>query len=464
MKNNTTKVIIGLALVLVVVLGVWLIAGRPPVEEPVAEVPVATPVEDPKEEERPDVQQPPQPVEINAVWWGSAARHELYNKIIDEFQKEYEHITVVREPSSWADYWTKLAVVSAGGTAPDFMGMHVQFAKDYIRRGVLEPLDAFVDEEIIDISNLSQAALDSGVVDGKIYMIPMGLTLQSVLINTDMLIDLGIDVPVFDWTWDEYRELASATRNALDDAGQRDSWFSGDFSGAFMFFRYWVRQNGREIYDKDGNINLTTEDVATWFTMWKELRDNRLIPDAATTAEFTGVTLEQSMFVLGRTAANIIPANQYTLFKGALPEPELIMVRNPSKIDGQVGEYVEGAHFAIAATATPERKRAAAALINFWVNSEASINLFRLDQGVPANTKMVEFLRPLLDANQNKILDFVELTSAIARPTIHAPAGAVEVNSLFERLAEEVRFEVKSSEDAAVAFVAEAQSIVEAQR
>lgn len=40
MKNNTTKVIIGLVTVLVIVLGIWFAVGRPPVADPVAKDPV----------------------------------------------------------------------------------------------------------------------------------------------------------------------------------------------------------------------------------------------------------------------------------------------------------------------------------------------------------------------------------------------------------------------------------------
>jgi len=53
MKNNT-KIIVGLVVVLVLVLGIWFVVGRPPAEEPVAEEPA---VEEPAVEE-PAVEEP----------------------------------------------------------------------------------------------------------------------------------------------------------------------------------------------------------------------------------------------------------------------------------------------------------------------------------------------------------------------------------------------------------------------
>ncbi|MBZ4664830.1 sugar ABC transporter substrate-binding protein [Mahella sp.] len=404
------------------------------------------------------------PVEIRVAWWGDTKRHELYNQICDVFESKNPNIKLIREPVSWTDYWDKLTVQSASGGAPDFMGMHPQFASDYVRRGVLEPLDAYVKDGTIDLSNFSQAAIDSGTVNGINYMISMGLTTNTVLVNKSMLEDLGVQVPDFNWTWDDLKAIGSEARAALDAKGKKDSWLREDASGAYQIFRYWARQNGRDLYTADGNIAYTKEDAASWFAMWKDLRDSGIVPDSATTTEYAKATLEDSLIARGKTAMVSIPPNQYKLYSAALPEAELIMVRNPSKPDGKVGEFVEGAHFAISSKTTPEKKLAAAKLINFWVNDEDSIKLFRLDQGVPANTKMVEFLTPLLDEQDKAIVDYVSKTIEIATPTTFPPSGASEVDSLFQQIAEKVRFDQLTPEDAGAQLVSEAQAILDSNK
>jgi multiple sugar transport system substrate-binding protein len=404
------------------------------------------------------------PVEIRVAWWGDTKRHELYNQICDVFESKNPNIKLIREPVSWTDYWDKLTVQSASGGAPDFMGMHPQFASDYVRRGVLEPLDTYVKDGTIDLSNFSQAAIDSGTVNGVNYMISMGLTTNTVLVNKSMLEDLGVQVPDFDWTWDDLKAIGSEARAALDAKGKKDSWLREDASGAYQIFRYWARQNGRDLYTADGDIAYTEEDAASWFAMWKDLRDSGVVPDSATTTEYSKATLEDSLIARGKTAMVSIPPNQYKLYSAALPEAELIMVRNPSKPDGKAGEFVEGAHFAISSKTTPEKKLAAAKLINFWVNNEDSIKLFRLDQGVPANTKMVEFLTPLLDEQDKAIVDYVSKTIEIAAPTTFPPSGASEVDSLFQQIAEKVRFDQLTPEDAGAQLVSEAQAILDSNK
>ncbi len=405
-----------------------------------------------------------QSVEIRAAWWGDTKRHELYNQIIDRFEEANPGIKVVREPVSWNDYWDKLTVQSASGEAPDFMGMHPQFASDYVGRGVIEPLDSYVNDGTIDLSNFSQAAIDSGKVNDTIYMVSMGLTSASMFVNTSFLKDLGIDAPSFDWTWDDLKSIGFEVRKALDAKGQKDVWFAGDGSGAYQFFRYWARQRGGDLYTTDGDLDYDEEDLITWFKMWNDLRENGIVPDAATTTEYAKATLEDSLFAKKKIAATSVPANQYKLYCNAVPDSEIIIIRHPAMKDGQIGEYIEGAHFAISSKTTPEKKVAAAKLLNFWVNSESSMEIYRLDQGVPANTKMAEFITPLLDDQDKVIVDYVNKISVIARSTTFPPAGASEIDSLFQTIAESVRFNQKTPEDAAAELISEAKNILASKR
>jgi multiple sugar transport system substrate-binding protein len=430
--------------------------------------PAATPGDTGNAAEQTPANEPAQasdaPVEIRAAWWGDTNRHELYNQILDEFKKKYPNITVVREPQSWNDYWDKLTVQSASGGAPDFMGMHVQFANDYLRRGLIEPLDSYINDGVIDISKMPQGAVATGVVDGVTYMIPMGLTGQSAYINTTMMKELGIDTPDFNWTWDDVKTIGSKVRAALDAAGKKNVWFMDDNATNYQLFRYWVRQNGkgREIYTSDGDLGCTEEEVATWYAYWNDLRSANIIPDAATSVEYAKATLENHLFAQRKIAIRFVPANQYKQYALAMPDAEIALIRNPSKADGVNGEYVEGAHFAVSSKTTSEKKLAAAKLINFWVNDEDSMKLFGMDQGVPANTDMAEFIKPNLDEYQSKVMEYVNKIAELSLgETTYPPAGASEIDALFRSVAEKTMFGASTPEEAAAEFVKGAKEIIE---
>lgn len=456
MKKSISIILVLMMLAMVLLSGCG--AKQEPAAPPTTDAPAETTAETPAE--TPAVTS----VEIRAAWWGDTKRHELYNKIIDEFQAANEGVTVVREPSSWQDYWDKLTVQSASGGAPDFMGMHPQFANDYLRRGLIEPLDGYIKDGTIDVSNMSKGAVDSGVVDGVDYMVPMGLTSSSTFIDKTMLTELGIEMPSFDWTWDDVKTIGLKARAVLDAAGKKNVWFIDDNSNNYQLFRYWARQNGKELYTTDGNMGFAAEDAASWFAYWKDLRDNKIAPDAATSIEYKKATLENSLFVQKKIAVRSVPANQYKLYCQALPEDEIVINRNPSKVGGVVGEYVEGAHFAVSSKTTPEKKLAAAKLLNFWVNSEASMKLFGMDQGVPANTKMAEFIKPNLDEFQVVSMEYVGKVAKIAGATVYPPAGASEIDALFQSVAEEVMYDTKTPEVAAAELVQKAQAIADANK
>jgi len=92
------------------------------------------------------------------------------------------------------------------------------------------------------------------------------------------------------------------------------------------------------------------------------------------------------------------------------------------------------------------------------------MEIYRLDQGVPANTKMAEFITPLLDDQDKVIVDYVNKISVIARSTTFPPAGASEIDSLFQTIAESVRFNQKTPEDAAAELISEAKNILASKR
>ena len=405
-----------------------------------------------------------EPVEIRAAWWGETVRHDLYGQILDEFMKAYPHIKVISEPTSWNDYWDKMAVQTAGSNAPDFMCMHPQYASDYIGRGVMEPLDPFVADGTISLDGWEQGVIDTGVVDGTNYMMAMGVTFSSIFVNKTTMDANGLAIPEAGWTWDDLKALGIEAREKFDANGKVDSYLFSDVSNAINQFRYFSRQQGHELYDTEGNVEFTAEDIEKWFTMFNEFRDLGIVPDAATSTEYYNATLEDSPIAREIVMMNFVPINQIALYNRTFPDRETIAIRHPGTAGGSVGEFPEGAHFGVSANTTPEKKLAAAQLLNFWLNSAESLKLFKLDQGVPGNANLQDAYVPLLDENQMIILNFVSDLMKVGTPTTFPPAGASEVDAMFKLVAEEVWFGMLTPADAAARIVQEANTIIEANK
>ncbi|MEK4251190.1 ABC transporter substrate-binding protein [Paenibacillus sp. FSL W7-1287] len=396
-------------------------------------------------------------VEIRFTWWGDTTRNELYNAIVDRFEEEYPHIKVKREFGGWGDYWDRLTTQVAGGNAPDVVSMHQFYVSDYARRGALLDLSQVVDSGSLDLTNFPESAINSGRINDTLYMVPKGVTMPGWAYNTAVFDELGIDYPDMNWTWEDY---AAKVTEIYEKSGG-SLWGSVDGSGGQPQpnFRYFTRQHGQDLYTADGQIGFTEETLVKWWSMWDELRKKGAIPDAATGTEYENAPLEQNMFVTGLVAITQIPANQIYLYQQQFTEGEIRMVRMPTLAGGQNGEYIEGAYLSI--TEKSKHPEEAALFIDFFINSERSLELFKVEQGSPASTTMSEFVKPLLEPAQQRAVDFIQEVLPYATDAVYAPLGAAEIQQLFSDQASKIAFGQMSVEEAAKAFMTEAQAILQ---
>lgn len=398
-----------------------------------------------------------EPVELRFTWWGDTKRNEVYNAIVDRFQEEYPHISVKREFGGWGDYWDRLTTQIAGGNAPDVVSMHQFYVSDYARRDALVDLETVVSSGELNLDDFPESAIDSGRNDGTLYMVPKGVTMSGWVYNTALFDELGVAYPDMNWTWDDF--IAKATE-IKEKSGSKTIWGAADMSGGQLQpnFRYFLRQSGQDLYTEDGKLGFTKESLVEWWTMWDGMRQKGIIPDATTGTEYENAPLEQNMFVKGLTAMTQIPANQIYLYQQQFKSGEIQIVRLPGKEGGDNGEYIEGAYLSIAKKS--KHPKEAAMFINFFINSEKSLELFKVEQGSPASTKMSEFVKPLLDPAQQRAVSFIQETLPYSHPAVYAPLAAKEVEQAFKDNATSIAFGKLTIEKAADNFIKTAESVL----
>jgi multiple sugar transport system substrate-binding protein len=420
-----------------------------PAKTPAADQKTETPA---KEAEPAKVEE----VKLRFSWWGDTKRNEVYNGIVDRFEAEYPHIKVDREFGGWGDYWDRLATQTAGGNAPDIVSMHQFYVSDYARRNTLLDLETVVSSGELNLADFPDTAVNSGKIGETLYMVPKGVTMPGWAFNTKQFDDLGVSYPEMNWTYEDF----TAKIAELNKASGGKIYGASDMSGGQLQpnFRYFVRQNGQDLFTADGKLGFTKETLVAWWTMWDELRKQGAIPDAATGTEYEKAPLEQNMFVTGLTALQQIPANQIYLYQQQFKEGEIRMVRMPQKSGGENGEYIEGAYLSISQNS--KHPKEAAQFINFFVNSEKSLELFKVEQGSPASTKMGEFVKPLLDPAQARAVSFIQETLPYAKPAVYAPLGVKEVEAAFKDNATAIAFGQISIEEATESFMQTAQGIL----
>jgi len=400
--------------------------------------------------------------EIRFSWWGSEERNERYNAICDLFEEANPDVKVLREPATWEDFWVRLSTQSAGGNAPTLFGMNPLYVTDYALRGVLADLEPFIENGTIDTTNIDEAVVEAGRVGENIIMVSQGVTFQAYLANTTLLDKYGVDYPASneDWTWEDFARESKAYADRAKESGER-TWFSGPLDDQLIHYRSFAREMGKDVFDANGNVDIDTARLAQWWEFWQDLRAYGAVPQPSEWLEDAQKPLEQRALATGEVALQVFPVNQLELWQNA-SDGIFDIIRFPMDVNQtNRSEIVTGSYFTVSAAAALEEQEAAARLINFFVNNGDAIDIFLLEQGVPANSKMGERIMDVLSESQQKGVAFVNDMMQIAGPDVPQPLGATEIEQLYTSIAEQVVHKMITAQEGAEQFAAEAQAVLE---
>src|SRR5690606_3474995 len=152
----------------------------------------------------------------------------------------------------------------------------------------------------------------------------------------------------------------------------------------------------------------------------------------------------------GKAAMSLFYSNQVTAMDQATGE-DIVLLRPPS-LTGQATDRKAwfNASMQWSISSTTDDPEAAAALVNWFVNSEEGGRILLSERGLPANTKVREAVLPLLSASDQKAAQFLtaiepELGDAPEIPIV----GASDLPTVLQRWAEEVAFGNKTPAEGA---------------
>ena len=183
-------------------------------------------------------------------------------------------MTITGETLGWADYWPRLATQTAGRHAPDVIQLDYRYIYEYARRGALLPLDPFVGKGL-DLGDFSEAAIDSGKVDRKIYGVSLGLNSTAMMFDQGLIAQLGLKPPIHDMTWAQVGELALEITKAAKRPGFFGLFDGGRYEPAL---EVWLRQRGKALYTDDGKLGFDGNDIGEWLGFWHDLRKKARSP------------------------------------------------------------------------------------------------------------------------------------------------------------------------------------------
>lgn len=218
--------------------------------------PAAQPTTAPAAPAAPPTAAPKAKVEVTFQARGDEAIFKVFRDLKADFESRVEGITIKIDeaPTEW---WQKLQVATAGGTAPDACFSAAGNVQVGARMGIYSPMNPFLDADPrYKYDDFFPMALYSGSYKGEYYHAPYDGGTVTLNYNIDLFEEEGLPIPdaKTPLTWQEYFELAMKLTKDLDGRKPGESGFDptrikqyGCNPGTGYFFQ-WIRWNGGELF------------------------------------------------------------------------------------------------------------------------------------------------------------------------------------------------------------------------
>lgn len=319
-------------------------------------------------------------ITLRFSWWGGEERHNAILDAIALYEQKNPNVTIEPEFGGWSGYIDKLATQAAAGQQPDVF-----------YSGTDGPWTALPDDMRVDLNqydvdgrltgNLPALQVKQAEIGGKLMGLPRQSAGRGYLINKTILDELGLEVPSFDWTWDDFAALSQQVYDlsggevygALDETG---GVTYRSFGGrAFMLATY-----GKPLLTADG-IELSRDELIDYYSWWKKLRDSGAVSSAAVSV--AADANQNSPIVLGQVAMLPIAGGSIGQFLSNTPDT-MAFVPFPQ------GEYPcdeVNAGVSLSVSAASKNIDAAIDFADYMINDVESGMILGTSMGIPTNSE-----------------------------------------------------------------------------
>jgi multiple sugar transport system substrate-binding protein len=389
-------------------------------------------------------------VELSIFWWGADKRAELTEQVLDLYTRKHPNVTFKTTWQGNSGYFDKLATQAAAGNAPDIFQIDDNVLTEYAERNITLDLTKYVESNKIDLSKFPESLAKYGVVNGKQVGIASAENTPGMAYNKSLLTTVGVPEPQIGWTWDQLITWAAdlTTKTGGNVYGTMDP--SADYKALWM----WLRQQGKELYNGK-QLGFTADDLSRWFELWKGARDRKAAPPADIIQSANAGDVTKQLVVTGKAATSFLWSNQ-------LPElakntkDQLGVVSYPGDPSAQWAR----ASMYWSIYRGSKHADAAADFINFFVNDPEAGQILGTERGLSSNMDVRKAVAAsATDPNTKTSIAFEDaITPKFGSAPVPPPKGHSKIRSALVVAAESVQFAKATPQQAATAFIAEANS------
>ncbi|TDE94951.1 extracellular solute-binding protein [Occultella glacieicola] len=388
-------------------------------------------------------------VTLTFAWWGDVSRAERYEQSVDLFEEANPGVTVQTSFAGWGDYWQARNTEAAGGALPDVMQMDIAYLSVYGGNDRLAALDDAIGATI-DTSTIAEAVLPAGQLEGTTYAITSSTNTLATFVNTDLLAELGVAAPEAGLTWAGYNDFLREVAAAGADSSPQ-VYGSVDYTQIFWLFNIWLGQQGLSMFDQDGALGFTADDLTEWWSLTADLRAENVVMPPDVAAQLSGADAIGSQ----QAVSEISWDNFLVRFSEGSGGATLAMLPPPADDPASSGLFLKPS-LMLAASANSAHPEEAAALIDFLVNDAQVSEIFGTSRGVPASSSALDAV--VAEGLDAQILDYEDSIADSLTDTPPPPVdGFGSLEESFVRIHEELAYGTVTTAEAADQWFAEAE-------
>jgi ABC-type glycerol-3-phosphate transport system substrate-binding protein len=185
------------------------------------------------------------PLTLRVTWIGEGQDKDLLDKCLAKYTAQTGiNIDPVFIPGSWAEYFTKIQTMIAGGEQFDVCNVAIEGFEILVQTGMAAPIDDWIaanraewDAVANDISPNVMAFMNFG---GKQYGAPNEWNNVVTHMNLNLFQEAGLPVPPPDWTREQFLEYAQKLTKKRPDGTTQYGVFVPNY---YFAFEAWLYNN-----------------------------------------------------------------------------------------------------------------------------------------------------------------------------------------------------------------------------
>ena len=320
-------------------------------------------------------------VTLRFAWWGGDERNAATQEVIQQFEDAHPGVTIEGEPGSSDGYHDKLATQLASGTAADIVQIDPETMPTFVSTG-----DYFVDlnTTAMDMSLFDQDYIGeqiNGNYDGKQLGLPTGIAGSAILVNKDNADKFGIDMTKEGITWDDWIEYGKKVQE--QDPESYLFCLNKEYI-VNLFVLTMAKQYSGKVFDDQGKLVLTTEDLTKVFDYVKELYDNNVVAPASYQASYTGDDIQSDAnWLAGKYVAAPCYISTEDVMVAGYPDANYVAGTLPVVDNAKDGGFASNTPQLLSITNTCKNVDTAVEFLNYFYNDKTAEETLGATRSVP---------------------------------------------------------------------------------